>query len=337
MKRRLEPDFAVRERKLVATQKPLLPVHSGEARYQAALDSDSRYRDLILSGFALALFATSGLGEASQSAGPVRASFLCLAAAGLALRATAARNANGASNPRLVLLVIAGFAGIGCVLGGAQGMLAIGIAVAVAGIGMLCVAAEPIKTLLIGLGGAALIGNTVWSLTNGDLASHPLGVVAGVLLGVTFGARSLVAAGSLSADLRPTLILTSFAAYAWIVPSMQTLLPWNWAVPAALGACALFAVAERAVTVRSSFAPVIAAMMIIQLAGFVDSAPNQPKLIPIHLAIMLVQFGLLGMAGYRYTFAALSRLPIATYRSTPQCLVPSSDHAWDHPLRIDAV
>ena len=73
-----------KERELVASKKLLLPAHAGESRYQAALDADRKFREMVLGAYALALFSGVGFGQMAATAGQARTILFSLIAVGFA-------------------------------------------------------------------------------------------------------------------------------------------------------------------------------------------------------------------------------------------------------------
>jgi hypothetical protein len=132
------------------------------------------------------------------------------------------------------------------------------------------------------------------------------------------------------------MILTSMAGFGWLAWTSNALLaePWSFAATA-IGSIGLVGL-DQAISSRSAFATVIVALVLIHFTGFTNPDSVHTKTIAPQLVALILEFCLIGMAGYRHSIAALSRYPLATYRSSPQCVVPAMDHAWDHPIKIDA-
>ena len=336
--------FLQGERKMVSEKKPMLPVHAGESRYQLALDSDRNFREMILAAFALTLLAASGFGQSASSIGPVRIAFISIGAAGFGLRIVALRFAAqgvGTSlvdgpNSRLVAVVICGFGVLGSFLGGGSGFQAMGAVFVCTALILLVTHFNVLRSVFYSLAGLGLIAFLTWSsgFSGGSFNSASAIItfaVSAVALGISFFSN-----WNQPSSMQPALIVTSFAAYGWIIFTVFSVLKAPWSGPIAILAIPLFAVVERQITVRSAFAPIIVLLVLLHLSAFIDPNANQTRLIAPHLTALVLEFCLLGMAGYRHAIAALNRFPLATYRSSPQCLVPTLDHAWDHPVKIDA-
>lgn len=86
---------------------------------------------------------------------------------------------------------------------------------------------------------------------------------------------------------------------------------------------------------RAAFTPVVLAAVFLHLAaspmhfGELHS-PLWPQLVAAS-----AEFALLALAGYRFALAGLLRLPLATYRETPLCIVPYPARKWHFPVKID--
>ena len=228
--------FHFRERSLVGTKKPLLPAHAGEARYQAALDNDRTYRELILAAFGLALIGSAVFGHLAATEGPMRTVLFCILASGFALRSTMRRS--------------------------------------------------PTPSV------------TKW---------------------------------------QPAIVFTSIAGFVWVIwlAFIEFSSPWSGLI--AVAGCAALAVMERSLSARVSFAPIVVALVFLHLSVFLGAVHLPSKSIIPQMIVLVLEFCLVGFAGYRHAIASLSRYPRSTYRSSPQCLVPALDHAWDHPIKIDAI
>ena len=314
--------FQQMERKLIGEKKPMLPVHAGESRYQVALDSDRNFREMILAAFALALFAATGFGQAAITAGPIRTGLLCLAGAGFGLRIVALRFASPGTgtglvdgpHSRLVATVVGGAGVVGSLLGGSEGIQAVMGVLLCTALLLAGTSLERLRPLLYTLVGIVLTAFITYSYGTAGGGFNSSMAVLGFTLGVAGVAVSSLSNWDQPTANQPTMMVTSFA----------------------LVTCVLYGILERQITVRSAFAPIIILLVVLHLSGFVDAGANQARLIGPHLTALLLEFCLLGMAGYRHAIAALNRFPLATYRSSPQCLVPTTDHAWDHPVKIDA-
>lgn len=88
---------------------------------------------------------------------------------------------------------------------------------------------------------------------------------------------------------------------------------------------------------RSSFIPTVAAAMFLQLAAAPPGPTDLHAPLWAQIPAALVVFALLIAAGYRHALAAMLRLPPATYRRAPLCIVPRLDRTRDHPAEIYVV
>lgn len=336
--------YQSKERKLVNELKPLLPTHAGEARYQAALDGDRKFREMVLAAFALALFGGTGFGQMAATAGPTRSALLCITAAGFALRSISFRTAvpragNLVDGPplRLVAVTVIGYGILGSLLGGLYGLVSMAIVV-VATIATAVVSARPgLRPLGYALACLALVGASIWKLGLLSGSIPILGIVAGFSIGSACVAISLIANSNQGVAYQPTMVMTSIAGFAWIFWTASAAMASPWNLVAAVFGCLVLAFVERQLSARASFAPIVIALVLLQFSGCAGAVRLPPKTVAPMLVALTLEFCLVGMAGYRHAIASLRRYPHATYRSSPQCLVPSLDHAWDHPIKIDAV
>lgn len=332
------------ERKMVSEKKVKLPVHAGESRYQLALDSDRNFREMILAAFAIALFAASGFGQAASTMGPIRTALLCMASAGFGLRIVALRFASqgvgtglvDGPNTRLIGVVMGGFGVLGSFLGGGYGLQAICGALAYTALTLIVTRKAGLRLVIYFSVGIGLTGLLTWII--GFSGSGPDLLSASMALSICAFAMavSFLSNWNQATAMQPAMVLTSFASYGWIVLTAFTVVHSVWAGPVALVAIMLFAVIERLISDRATFAPIIVLLVGLHLSAFFTNEVSPTRLIAPHLTALIFEFCLLGMAGYRHAIAALNRFPLATYRSSPQCLVPTLDHAWDHPVKIDA-
>lgn len=158
------------------------------------------------------------------------------------------------------------------------------------------------------------------------------GVTAGGLLGVALSRRAAWWQRALPvAGLVTTVSLIAMALGAWDYGRPA----WSHVVPSIVVAILL---GGRVLGVRPpSFVPTVIAVLLLHLAA----APAYHRALHtplwLHLPTAAAEFLLLAVAGYRHALASLLRLPPATYRQEPLCIVPWLDQAWDHPVKISAV
>ncbi len=336
--------FHQMELKFISERKQALPPHAGEARYQQALDRDRAYREMILASFALALIGATSFSQISSVVGPYQTALMSIAATGLALRSICPRihppvirrNLVEGSVRRLWIVSLVLFGILGSMLGGSNAPISVGVVVAFTILAWIITAVSQLRWLAYFLSSIAMVCAVVWILafrsTGIDVISAPIALALGVLV----VASSLFNNWSQSSEFQPVLLLTSFAGYLWITMASISIVspPWHLAVCTSAFAC--YGFIERQLSTRSAFAPVIVTIILLHLTGFICWQAGLGKAVAPQIVLLLLEFCLLGMAGYRHALAALSKYPRATYRSSPQCLVPTLDHAWDHPMRIDA-
>ncbi len=118
-------------------------------------------------------------------------------------------------------------------------------------------------------------------------------------------------------------------------------LVWRWPTDAPMVGAMLAAAAVLTVDMltirRRSFAVIAAAVFIVHLGALPPSANLLGHQLPLHIFAATLEFLLLTVAGFRYVQASLWRLPSATYRIAPLCIVPRLNRAWDHPVKINVV
>ena len=342
--RTMTTGFQQLERRLISERKPMLPVHAGEARYQAALDGDRRYREMVLASFALALVAGSSFGQTAESIGPVRSALLCVAAAGFGLRAIALRfpRPREASSliegptPRLIAVAIVGFGALGSMFGGTNGLFAFALVMGASAVVLASTVWPKLRTATYLFCSLGLVSGVGWLAGSTGSQFSPVQCGIGVAIALLAGGISVFTNCPEASAIQPAMLLTSLAAYAWVILTVRSLSISAWAPAYAVLACGGLALIERAISVRSSFAPIVVLLVLIHLSGFLNAGANSTKALAPQMIVLLLEFCLIGMAGYRHALASLARYPMATYRSSPQCLVPTLDHAWEHPLKIDA-
>lgn len=84
---------------------------------------------------------------------------------------------------------------------------------------------------------------------------------------------------------------------------------------------------------QRTFAPVVALWMALHLLGL--RTADGP--LAIRIALIMIGFLLLVVAGWRFGEASLFRWPRSIFRKSPLCFVPRLDQSRDHPLKIDAL
>ena len=330
------------ELQAIAERKSLLPAHRVEIRYQNALRQDESYRDMIFASLAMAIVAGSGFGHLAQVSSFGPSALLIVGSVGLMIRACPFEGTSEGflgylgSKGLGVLLFAVGLAVClaTCGLSGIVGLKASGIALCALLVSLGCSKVGFLQRtwpilLMIGTG---LIGSRTH--LSPIVAGH--WSIPGTILGLLIGFMAMLTCSGDSEDRVPTLSLSSAAWLLWAIRIS------SWFDGAVLGS--LLAVATlvgtvwliRALGSRNSFAPVLILVILFHLGGSIAGASRLLEPVAPQIVLVVLEFCLLGMASYRQALASLERYPRATYRSTPQCVVPTLDHAWDHPIKIDA-
>lgn len=336
--------FEERERRLLSEKRAPMPEHAGEARYQASLDRDRAYREMILMALAIATIVSTGFGKMPGYVGPLQGALLCLASGGFAIRATylrfprtsESRSWSYGPSASVAAVSLAVFAVLGSVLAGLIGLFTIALLVGAIGVGLLASEQPVFRVPLYLLGGIGLTGGTIWSLgtSSGTVSTTAMAIAAPI--GLAMGVFAVFGNLDEPFEIQPMLALTSLASFGWLVSAVPAVVAQPYDAIVVAGGGLVGGLAMRWASARGSFAPVVLAAILIQLAGYVGVGSLVPRALAPQAVAMLIEFTLLGAAGYRQAVAALARFPLATYRSSPQCLVSAQDHAWDHPVRIDA-
>ena len=335
--------FAERELKAVTHRKPLLPHNRGEVRYQSALDQDKSYREMVLGAVAIALFAGSGFGHLGSVAGPWMASLVSLTIAGFGIRMVVPKgfpeNAGTyfvkGSVSRLLISTIFGF-GILCSL--LSGWTSIEVLTLACGQSLLVILAniEAKFNRLTNLIGSLALLYSCSHLANlgGQLLPGWSGI--GLLIGMMLCAICILENARHPDQIRSALTLSSLATCSVVILLVAENVPTSFAAWIGFGLSLLVIAFQRVISKRSSFAPIFILVVGTHLLSTAMKANNLLEPVAPQIIVVLLEFTLLGMASYRHSYALLSRYPRATYRSSPQCLVPGLDHAWEHPIKIDA-
>jgi len=334
--------FSQAEAQAVARRKPLLDAHRGEIRYHIALRSDQSYREMVLAAIILAFIAGTGFGHLAQFSSPVTTSLFITAVTGMILHACPLKGLDQ------------GVWGWMNKLAPKMQALAIGVALTVASCSMSGLAGLKAGLLAVsGIVGFAFAGSikpftkmipvtvliiVMMICSRAHLAPFlGQGISAtGLAVGFIAGIASWVAASGLRDEIASLQVWCGGAAIGWLVRVASLSLP----TPIALGMITLLipctVILLRSLAFRGNFAPLLCAVIFIHLGTACFG--NEKILEPVAPQILLVvlEFCLLGMASYRQAVAALERFPRSTYRSDPQCLSASLDHAWEHPVKIDA-
>ncbi|MDR3688796.1 MAG: hypothetical protein P4L46_05395 [Fimbriimonas sp.] len=330
-------EFVQREALAVSQLKVPLPPHRGEVRYQASLDRDGAYRDRVLVTFAASLIGSSGLGHLALGYGALPAALFCFTVFGFAYRALAPRTRRLESlgrdyESRTILGGIALFGVLGCFLSGTAGGDACLLTCLLAGIVFL------VRRIAV-LGLLAYLAGAIAMIAEIGMGSSSEGSL-GILL-PKFGVGAVLAAMAILSGLsdpfedQPISVLSAMAGNLWIWIAVDKLLAAPWSFIVVLAMASGLWILHAALSRRVIFAPVFIAVMLVHLSGCLCTTRNLLDPVAPQVVIVLLEFCLLAMANYRHAQARLSSYPVSTYRSSPQCLVPTLDHAWDHPVKID--
>ena len=323
---------------------PLLP-HAGERRFQAALISDVMYWRLILAGSALAFWAGSGFGLVGSAVGGLAAGFVSVAAASLAYGCltlgygekeveggVSFRHATG----KLALLTAA-FSVLGCLFGGGSAIVGLGIGFSFSVFFWICGQVPPLSRLLacgLGVGPVLAIPCIMAKAksSSSDLATYGF-IATGLGIAVLAAYLSITSKRRFS-PLQLGRIFSYFGCA--LMAAIRVDGPWPWFGTIFVVGLTL-AMLERWIASQRSFAPVVVTVIILQLSGGLYTGSKMNGVLPLQMLAVVVVFALVSFAGYRYALAQLQRLPIATYRSSPLCIVARLDRAQDYPLKIDAL
>ena len=237
---------------------------------------------------------------------------------------------------RLILGTMIGFGLMGSAMTGVDGLIAILIGVGILALILLSTLVSKARGVVYFLCWAALIAISASpSAATGSASPSSSGLGFG--LGIVLGGLAIATNWKESSNIQPTMVLSSMAAFAWMVLTIGNISHLAWNPLFVLIECVGVVILGRAVTSRSSFAPILILVVFIHLSGVLAHGGNLLDPVAPQIIVVILEFSLLGMASYRQAQAALSRFPLSTYRSSPQCLVAALDHAWDHPLKIDAL
>jgi len=184
-------------------------------------------------------------------------------------------------------------------------------------------------------GACCLIASTAFPV--GFARSYtPIETTTGVVLGIVMAAVSVITNRREPFGIEPIVVLSSMAGQSWFVLSIWAVSKSAWNPLIALAACLGLAILNSLLSSRSSFAPVVITVVFVHLSGCLASGEQLFRPVAPQVVVVILEFCLMGMASYRHAAALLAKYPLSTYRSSPQCLVPDLDHAWDHPVKIDA-
>lgn len=128
--------------------------------------------------------------------------------------------------------------------------------------------------------------------------------------------------------------LTAFAGLGWAA------LAWgmglrDFDVSMFLAIAATVVALDVAAVRRNWFATLAAVALFLQLAAMPPSEELLRRFLWLQPLASLGAFMALLIAGLRYVEAARWRLPAATYRIYPLCVVPRLDRGLDHPVKIN--
>lgn len=329
------------EQSATATAPMPLPRHDGERRYQTTLDADQDYKRLVLGAVLLALWAGSGFGQLPRQAGWLPAVLWSVTVAGLAARCVAPRPAwrRGSVEPlalastlRLIAGLTAGGAGLASLRSGAVGLLVCATALVVAGVlwFVRCQSQTVIRLtvpVLLALGSGIL-----YLLTKPHTPLEAL-LVCGAGCGIA--AVVAITAGAPGGPVNLALALTRLAAIGWVFGTWGAALQ-HWTAVFPFLAAGVGLVALDIFTIRRQyFAATAATVALVHLAALPPPQELLHAPLWLQLPVAAAEYVLLILAGLRHVQAAFWRLPNATYRIAPLCIVPRLDRAWDHPVKIN--
>lgn len=158
-----------------------------------------------------------------------------------------------------------------------------------------------------------------WAATAAVLGGH-------ILLPQTIGARP-------NFTPRAWFAMAAALAAGWV--TALAIFPRTQANVAASLVCAIAIIGfDRVLALRPAFANAVAILIFIHVGGLALFATGAFPLWA-QIGAATIEGGLVVYAGFRDTAAAVLKLPLATYRIAPLCVVSRLERAQDHPVRID--
>lgn len=314
-----------------------LPKPEGDRRTQAALDRDRVFRRGVLAMGAVAVAAGSGFGRFAAVHGLWPTALGCILAGGLFARwagpsgawrrgtADVAAARAGSWWFAAIAIVFAALCGLRSGTAGALTVVAVaGIASIAAVLNSLGRAASLVGSLLLVTAAAGIS----WALEAG-MGGPWTGSVILTLAALS----SVVSSLSVDASVNIVLATTRFApmAYFWFALAADGRASWTVLALAVAATVTL----EVLSTGRRSMFTLIAMVAGVHLGALCLSADLVGRELPLQLVAIAAEFALLVLCGLRHVQASWWRLPSATYRVAPLCIVPRLDRAWDHPVKIN--
>lgn len=317
---------------------PPLARHDGERRYQDALDTDRVYRLLLAAALLLAAFAGSGFGLLPYRSEPLLGALWSITVAGLIVRCVAGRSAlqwqsrdDGAiASGGDILAILAPCVAfmVSARSGGGAIMTTVGIAAGCALV--LWLLSRPLRAMARATGIAVILGTGAAGLW---LARRNGGgdEISAAAIGIAVGLAAAASAYRPGLAVNPLLAVTRLAGVGW------ALLGWGkygQEVGALLFALVVLIVIDVMAIRRRTFIALAAAVMFVELAALPPGEELLRGSLLLQFPVAAVIFGLLVLAGMRHVAASLRRMPGATYRIAPLCVVPRLDRGRDHPVKI---
>jgi hypothetical protein len=168
------------------------------------------------------------------------------------------------------------------------------------------------------------------SLRSGAAGLHAVAAALGAA-GVFLLASFAVGAGW---PLNPALALMRLALLAWALFAWGEGLRDPGNLAPFLAVCAAALALDVFAVRRSYFAATVAVVVLAHVANLTPAREVPRSQLWLQFPAVAAEYALLVLAGLRHVLAQPWRLPNATYRIAPLCVVPRLDRAWDHPVKI---
>lgn len=171
------------------------------------------------------------------------------------------------------------------------------------------------------------------SLRSGAMGLYAFGAALGAA-GVFLLAALAIGAGPMAWPFNPALALMRLALLAWAFLAWGGGLRDSHSIASFLVVCAAALTLDFFAVRRSYFVATVAVVVLAHVANLTPAFELPRAQLWLQLPAAAAEYVLLVLAGLRHVLAQPCRLPSATYRVAPLCVVPRLDRAWDHPVKI---